>query len=93
MPPNRYVIETPDKNFLLTIISVGVMLRVTATYWINLTDFTRFILTGFLERDWILITGFRCTLSTHALRVKVHDRPIRYFYGETCHNFSLNERA
>ena len=51
------------------------------------------ILTGFFERDWILLTGFRVTLRAYALRVKVNDRPIRYFYGEACHNFSLNERA
>ena len=53
-----------------------------------------FILTGFLERDWISFTGFTLYPQVRMrLGVKVHDRPIRYFYGEACHNFSLNERA
>jgi hypothetical protein len=28
-----------------------------------------------------------------AFGVKVHDRPIRYFFGEVCHDLSLGERA
>ena len=27
------------------------------------------------------------------LGVKVNDRPIRYFFGEACHDLSLRERA
>jgi hypothetical protein len=67
----------------------------TATYWKrkSLTGFISLILTVFLKRDWILITGLRCTPGAFAPGVQVHGRPIRYFYGDACHNFSLNERA
>ena len=41
-----------------------------------------FILTGFLERDWILITGLCYTPGAIASGLKVHDRPIRYFSGK-----------
>ena len=53
-----------------------------------------FLLTGFLERDWTSLTGLLLYPEVlRALGVKVHDRPIRYFFGEACHDFSLKEQA
>ena len=36
---------------------------------------------------------FAVPQARFASGVKVNDRPIRYFFGEACHDFSLRERA
>lgn len=44
----------------------------------------------FIYFIFILSLYLKCLL---VLGAKVNDRPIRYLFGEVCHDFSLNERA
>ena len=39
------------------------------------------------------LQAYRCTPGTFMSGAKVNDRPIGYFFGEACHDFSLRERA